>query len=122
MKARTKQEAFQHILAELDAGRLGAMSEYGGCVYESKEGKHCGIGCLFTPEQHEVIQCLDLNNRTIRELSRTTPEIFNENNLFHQTGMTIKELRMIQGLHDDSVSPHHEKNCVFRDYLVRNSN
>jgi hypothetical protein len=120
MKARTKQEAFQHILAELDAGRLGARGEYGGCVYESKESKHCGVGCLFTKEQHKEIRRRDLSNYTIRSLSNSS-DFFSENNLFHQTGMTIAELCMIQCLHDDSVV-HYGKTEVFRDYLVRNSN
>jgi hypothetical protein len=116
MKARTKQEALQHILAELDAGRLGAQNEYGGCVYESKDGKHCGVGCLFTPEQHAWIKQRKLGHLGVGSLS----EFVGRNNLFHMTGMSVEELRRIQRLHDDT--SHNGITGAFRDYLVRESN
>jgi hypothetical protein len=114
MKARTKQEAFQHILAELDAGRLGART-IGGCVYESKDGKHCGVGCLFTPEQHECIQISGLGRHNVISLC----ESIGKKNLFHMTGMGVEELSMIQVLHDNEFL-HNGNPGSFRNYLVGN--
>lgn len=96
MKARTKEAALQNILTELDAGRLGAKGVHSGCVYESEDGKHCSVGCLFTPEQHEWIQSRKLNGVRVQDLAASV----GEENLFHMTGMSVKELSVIQRSHD----------------------
>jgi len=99
IKARTKREALEHIKAEFEAGRLGA-SDMMGCLYEKQQAdgtvKHCAVGCLFTPEQHQWIQSHGLNGNGIYSLANYV----GEQNLKHMTGMGVAELGSLQREHD----------------------
>lgn len=119
MNTRTKQESFQHILAEFDANRLGAMDDR-GCLYEALDGKHCGVGCLFTPEQHAWIQERYLNSDSIEELAVS----MGKESLFLTTGMSIDELNELQYYHDDEHFGEFNSSFTrdnFRNYLVTNA-
>ena len=112
---RTRKQAYKHILAELDAGRLGAAGEH-GCVYESGK-KHCAVGCLFSPDQLKDIKRRRLNAEFgVRELAR---EIGKEN-IEAVTGLELYELRLLQEKHDcEYLDIRNEPlETVFRKWLV----
>lgn len=95
---RTQKQAYQHVLSELNAGRLGAMKN-GSCVYEhkvKKEIRHCGVGCLFTPKQITDIRKWRMNGDNIGRLAVHV----GKNNVEAATGLSMEDLRTLQGLHD----------------------
>jgi hypothetical protein len=117
MNKRTKQQALTHILAELDAGRLGARCVYGNCIYEDEEGNHCSVGCLFTTEQHQWIQTHGANESGIFGLM----DAVGRHNLEYVTGMDIDVLVDIQVLHDMWATTYGDSDTyrrIFRDRLV----
>lgn len=93
---RTRNESLQHILDELEAGRLGAIKGI-NCAYEDNEGNHCAVGCLFTPTFHDEINQRGLSHVSLGLLNQTCTVLFNE----ATAGFTFSELKMMQSLHDD---------------------
>ena len=119
MNKRTKQQALTQILAELDAGRLGARGDYGNCIYKDEEGNHCSVGCLFTTEQHQWIQTHGVNESSIFGLTQAV----GRPNLEYVTGMDIDVLVKIRAFHDRWACANHgsERDMyrrIFRDRLV----
>lgn len=92
MVHRTRNETLDFMLAELNAGRLGAVKD-GSCVYESDTGTHCIVGCLFTPEQHANIKARGLNNYSIEFLISAGVQI-------DAGGLTPEEIDTLQSAHD----------------------
>lgn len=93
---RTRNQALQHILDELEAGRLGAIMGT-NCAYENDEGNHCAIGCLFTPAFHDEIRRLNLSHSSLGVLKQELPVLFTD----ATNGFAYRELKRMQSLHDD---------------------
>ena len=114
MTPRTAKESAIHILAELCAGRLGAMGGY-DCVYEDAQGLHCGVGCLFTPDQHKWIKDRGLSNVSVSALE----EEIGEDNMAFVSGMCMGQLTTLQGLHDGWAQANHYESDRRRARLKR---
>lgn len=95
---RTLRQGLQHILDEVEAGRVGGSNgTIGACLYESYNGIRCGIGCMFTPEQIAEIKELEMNSVRISVLVRS---FIGEDNLKWMTGMSVEQAGAIQIAHD----------------------
>jgi hypothetical protein len=91
-----------------------------GCFIDAPDGKHCGVGCLLTPEQHALIQKLGLNAADIYCLAK----VMGAESLFLITGMSIRELSGLQDYHDDEYADELNSSNIrssFRNYLVANA-
>ena len=98
---RTRNESLQHILDELEAGRLGAMDPGSKtqCVYEDDKGNHCAIGCLLTTEQHKVIKSNNANGFSVAGIFQVDGGMLSIDEI--APDFTINELKQIQKAHDD---------------------
>ena len=95
LQPRTKRQALEHVLSEFNAGRLGAMGGF-GCAYESSDGKHCAVGCLFTPKQIAWIKDHNLNHSGVSTLI----DVVGKQNIEFMTGMSYFALTDLQSMHD----------------------
>lgn len=117
---RTRNQVLQHILDELNAERLGAM-DGNRCVYEDDEGKHCAVGCLFTPEQHQWIKTSGASGDSVSALlSRPGAPDINE----FAGGLTWDNLDDLQNLHDRwaKAAPAQGDALPFRDTFIKSIN
>ena len=90
---RTLRQSLQHILAEAEAGRLGAFDQE-GCVYESEDGKHCAIGCLLTRAQLDHLMAHDMNS------GAGVQRLEDELHCLDDYGLTVAQARALQQTHD----------------------
>lgn len=123
MNTRTKKEAYQHVLSELNLEKLGAFEKIPGgihCVYETSDGKHCGVGCLFSTSFLDKIK---KNERTFLRLSLLIGYgLTNKIELENMTGLSLEELERLQTEHDNWVLTRPESSQSlknFRNFLNR---
>ena len=113
---RTQKQAYEHILSELDAGRLGAANSFGCSYVEGK--RHCAVGCLFNDAQLADIERRRLNvNFGIRELAH---HHIGTENIEAVTGLELFDLILLQRKHDtDYLTVRNDpKNSQFRKFIV----
>ena len=94
----SKLDQYRKLKRKALAGKLGARSQQ-GCVY-AHGGRNCAIGALFTQAQIKDIKECGLNHFSIQCVSET----IGRKNLEAVTGFTLKELTVMQHLHDASAS------------------
>lgn len=85
-------------LAALEADQLGAMNDRASqCVYHNTDySRYCLIGSMFTPEVHQRIDDLDLNEYGLDDLFEAL-EVECEDVI----GLTTLQALTLQSWHDD---------------------
>jgi hypothetical protein len=105
MNTRTKKQAYQHVLSELIKGNLGAVEKKPGkicCVYETLDGKKCGVGCLLTKQFLQFLKEKKNNHCSVSILIERG--ITDEGQLESMTGLSLFELKELQTNHDTWIS------------------
>lgn len=119
---RTRIQTLDHIRAQFEAGKLGAMNGHGGCIYEDpKTGTNCAVGCVLTPEQMAEVNRTNRQHQNLQVLD-TTFEEAKLPSLFQVTGFNNEELYAIQTRHDDWAKAQtpigkEERGALFMEYL-----
>lgn len=103
--ARTRNETLQHILDELEAGRLGAIDpdDESRCVYKGAQGNFCVVGCLLTEEQHSKISSKNAEGFSVGALVDDDDGFFSIDEIAPE--FTVGELGSLQNLHDAWARP-----------------
>lgn len=119
LKLRTRKDAINHIIAQLDAGNLGAVNNLSACSYSLKksdgEYRYCAVGCLFNKVQLDDIALKGLNSVNIGVLA----EHIGRKNVEYVTGLSLEDAKRIQKEHDYWVSKDYKSTARFRESLGR---
>lgn len=107
VKCRTREESLKHMLRQAKAGKIGPSpsdTEDYFCLYRYSSGNNCAVGSLFSHAQLTDIDRLGFNESSVAMLA--TLSDIGKRNLETVTGMKVKELHIIQKIHDDTLQNH----------------
>lgn len=87
-------ESIKKMLETGKAGKLGAMDDYGDCIYADGYGKFCAIGSLMPAEAIEAIANNEYQESSLGDLGRS--KIFKVKDY----GLTLEQGERLQYWHD----------------------
>lgn len=80
----TEQEIFDRVAQHLRQQGAQATRAGGGCLYRTREGLMCAVGCLIPEDQYRP----EFDNTTeLRYLHNTSPELFSDGQVVWETGV-----------------------------------
>lgn len=108
----TREQSLKKILAYAKNPKTRFASRY----YTNGSGNHCAVGTLFSKEQIQDIISRRLNGADIEELaftvSGTDKTRIGKKNIEAVTGLTLRELTIIQRANDHCISSDAQKESV----------
>jgi hypothetical protein len=106
VECRTREESLRHIIKRAKLKKIGPKTEAEAagayCCYLYESGNNCAVGSLFSPKQLEEIDAKAFNELSIGYLATEV----GKRNIEEVTGMTLKELELLQKIHDDTLQNH----------------
>lgn len=106
IECRTREESLKHIAQQAKLKKIGPKTEReeasGFCNYLYSSGNNCAVGSLFSQEQLKDIQARHCNELSISYLATA----IGKRNIETVTGMKLKELEILQKIHDDTLMNH----------------
>ena len=104
VECRTREESLRHIARQAKLKKIGPKreTEHGNCQYLYESGNNCAVGSLFSPKQLEEIDAKAFNELSIGYLASEV----GKKNIETVTGMKLKELELLQKIHDDTLANH----------------
>lgn len=106
IECRTREESLRHIIQQAKLKKIGPKTEKDetyGCEYEYPSGNNCAVGSLFSKEQLKDIRAQHANGSAILFLAQYH---IGKRNIETVTGMKLKELEILQRIHDDTLGNH----------------
>lgn len=105
VQCRTREESLRHIIKQAKLKKIGPKreTEHGECNYVYPSGNNCAVGSLFSENQLKDIKARDFNEMSINYLALRE---VGKRNVEAVTGMKLKELELLQKIHDDTSANH----------------
>ena len=105
IECRTRQESLIHIAQQAKLKKIGPKNEHehGFCEYRYASGNNCAVGALFSKAQLDQIDAWGCTSTSINQLALVN---IGKRNVETITGMKLKELEIIQKIHDDTLQSH----------------
>lgn len=105
IECRTREESLKHIVQQAKLKKIGPKTEREacGCEYEYPSGNNCAVGSLFSKAQLKSIDEAAQNEVSIDYLAK---DFIGRRNIETVTGMKLKELQIIQQIHDGTLQNH----------------
>lgn len=107
VSCRSKIESLQHIIDQAKKGKIGPNLDKGdpknSCFYQYPSGNNCAVGSLFSEAQLKQINTGDNWHGHNEESIAGLAKHFGEKNVETVTGMKIKDLQLLQNVHDKAL-------------------